>query len=181
MKRLDCFPRCCTILHSYSSVWGSNFSTSPPTLVFICLLDIAMLVDMMWHLIVTLICMPWKLQALNISPWACWPFVRLLWWNVFLDPLPVSKLGCSLLWSCKSSFNVGRITTNKAGGGNENPAELFQILKDDAVKGLRSICKKMENSAVTTGLENVSFHSNPKERQCQRMLKLLDNCTHFTH
>ena len=31
----------------------------------------------------------------------------------------------------------------------------------------------MENSAVATGLEKVSFHSNPKERQCQRMLKLL--------
>ena len=30
----------------------------------------------------------------------------------------------------------------------------------------------LENSAVTTGLENVSFHSNPKERKCQRMLKL---------
>ena len=28
----------------------------------------------------------------------------------------------------------------------------------------------LENSAVTTGLEKVSFHSNPKERQCQRML-----------
>ena len=33
----------------------------------------------------------------------------------------------------------------------------------------------MENSAVATGLEKVSFHSNPKERQCQRMLKLLHN------
>ena len=31
----------------------------------------------------------------------------------------------------------------------------------------------MENSAVDTGLEKVNFHSNPKERQCQRMLKLL--------
>ena len=30
----------------------------------------------------------------------------------------------------------------------------------------------LENSAVVTGLEKVSFHSNPKERQCQRMLKL---------
>ena len=36
----------------------------------------------------------------------------------------------------------------------------------------------LENSAVATGLEKVSFHSNPKERQCQRMLKLLHNCTH---
>ena len=38
----------------------------------------------------------------------------------------------------------------------------------------------LENSAVATGLEKVSFHSNPKERQCQRMLKLLHSCTHLT-
>ena len=37
----------------------------------------------------------------------------------------------------------------------------------------------LENSAVLTGMEKVSFHSNPKERQCQRMLKLLHNCTHL--
>ena len=35
----------------------------------------------------------------------------------------------------------------------------------------------LENSAVATGLEKVSFHSTHKERQCQRMLKLLHNCT----
>ena len=33
---------------------------------------------------------------------------------------------------------------------------------------------------MATGLEKVSFHSNPKERQCQRMLKLPHNCTHLT-
>ena len=38
----------------------------------------------------------------------------------------------------------------------------------------------MESSAVATGLEKGIFHSNPKERQCQRMFKLLYNCTHFT-
>ena len=38
----------------------------------------------------------------------------------------------------------------------------------------------VENPAVATGLEKVSFHSIPKERQCQRMLKLLHNCTHLT-
>ena len=38
----------------------------------------------------------------------------------------------------------------------------------------------LEDSAVATGLEKVSFHSNPKERQCQRMLKLPHDCTHFT-
>ena len=38
----------------------------------------------------------------------------------------------------------------------------------------------LENSAVATGLEKANFHSNPKERKCQRMLKLLHNCTHLT-
>ena len=38
----------------------------------------------------------------------------------------------------------------------------------------------LENSAVTTGLEEVRFHSNPKERQCQRMLKLLHSCSYLT-
>ena len=38
----------------------------------------------------------------------------------------------------------------------------------------------LENSAVATGLEKASFHSNPKERQGQRMFKLLHNCTHIT-
>ena len=39
----------------------------------------------------------------------------------------------------------------------------------------------LENSAVATGQEKESFHSNPKERQCQRILKLPYNCTHLTH
>ena len=37
----------------------------------------------------------------------------------------------------------------------------------------------LENSTAATGLEKVSFHSSPKERQCQKMLKLLHNCTHL--
>ena len=54
---------------------------------------------------------------------------------------------------------------NKASGGDGIPVELFQILKDDAVKVLHSIMPaNLENSAVATGLEKVSFHSNPKER-----------------
>ena len=39
----------------------------------------------------------------------------------------------------------------------------------------------LENSAVATGLEKVSFHSSSKERQCKRMLKLLHNYTHLTY
>ena len=41
--------------------------------------------------------------------------------------------------------------------------------------------ENLENSAVATGLEKVSFHSNPKERQCQRMLKLLHSIALMSH
>ena len=82
---------------------------------------------------------------------------------------------------CEVKWALGSITTNKASGGDRIPVELFQILKDDAMKVPHSKCQHLENSAVATGLEKVSFHSNPKERQCQRMLKLLHNCTHLTH
>ena len=71
---------------------------------------------------------------------------------------------------------------NKASGGDGIPAERFQILKDDAVKvhQYANMPSNLENSLVATGLEKVSFHSNPKERQCQRMLKLPHSCTHLT-
>ena len=72
---------------------------------------------------------------------------------------------------------------SKASGGDGIPVELFQILKDDAVKVLHSLNMpaNLENSAVATGLEKVNFQSNLKERQCQRLLKLPHNCTHLTH
>ena len=68
----------------------------------------------------------------------------------------------------------------QASGGDEVPAELFQILKVDALKVLHSIGQQIWKTVLTTGLEKVSFHSNPKERQCQRMLKLPCSCAHFT-
>ena len=74
---------------------------------------------------------------------------------------------------CEVKWALGSITTNKASGDDGIPVELFQILKDDAMKVLYSnMPANLENSAVATGLEKVSFHSNPKERQCQRMFKL---------
>ena len=81
---------------------------------------------------------------------------------------------------CKVNWVLGSITTNKASGGDGIPAELFQVLKDDAVKVLHFMSASLGNSAMATGLEKVSFQSNPKERQCQRMFKLLHNCTHLT-
>ena len=75
---------------------------------------------------------------------------------------------------------LGSITTNKASGGYGIPVELFQILKDNAVKVLHSICQQIWKAQQWPGLEKISSHSNPKERQCQRMLTLPHNCTHLT-
>ena len=81
---------------------------------------------------------------------------------------------------CKVKWALGSITRNKASGGNGIPAELFKILPDDAVQVLLLIGQQIWKTAVATGLEKVSFHSSPKERQCQKMLKLPPNCTHLT-
>ena len=64
---------------------------------------------------------------------------------------------------CEVKWALGSITMNKASGSDGIPVELFQILKDDALKVLYSICQNLENSTVVTGLEKVSFHSNPKK------------------
>ena len=81
---------------------------------------------------------------------------------------------------CEAKWALENSTMNKASGGDGILDELFQILKDDAVKVLHSICQQIWKTQVATGLEEVSFHSNPKERQCQRVLKLPHNCTHLT-
>ena len=86
-------------------------------------------------------------------------------------------LECNVKWGLKS------ITMDKASGSDGIPAELCQILKDDTVKVLQSmyqqVWKTQQCFQQATGLEKASFHSNPKEGECQRMFKLLHNCTHF--
>ena len=47
------------------------------------------------------------------------------------------------IFKCKVKWALGSITTNKASGGDGIPVELFQILKDDAVKVLHSICQQI--------------------------------------
>ena len=93
--------------------------------------------------------------------------------NGVITHLETDILECEVKWALES------ITMNKASGGDGIPVELFQILEDDVVNAALNMPANLENSAVATGLEKVSFHSNPKERQCQRMLKLLHNCTHL--
>jgi len=78
----------------------------------------------------------------------------------------------------KIKWVLGSSSMNKASGGDGIPVELFQILRDDAALNMPA---NLENSVVAMGLEKVSFHSNRKERQCQTLFKLPQNCTHFTH
>ena len=80
---------------------------------------------------------------------------------------------------CEVKWALGGITMSKASGDDGIPADLFQILKDDVVKVLHSICQQIWKTQQWPQ-EKVSFHSNPKERQCQRLLKLPHNCTHLT-
>ena len=80
---------------------------------------------------------------------------------------------------CEVKWALGSITMNKASGGDGIPVELFQILKDDAVKVLHSMCQQIWKSQQWPQ-DWKSFHSNPKERQCQRMLPLWHSCTHLT-
>ena len=82
---------------------------------------------------------------------------------------------------CEVKWALGSTTTNRASGGDGIPVELFQILKDDAVKVMYSISQQIWKTQQWPQDWKNCFHSNPKEGQCQRMLKLPHNCTHLTH
>ena len=56
--------------------------------------------------------------------------------DVVITHLEPDILECEVKWA------LGSVTTNRASGGDEIPIELFQILKDDAVKVLHSICQR---------------------------------------
>ena len=75
---------------------------------------------------------------------------------------------------------LGSITMNKASRGDGIPVELFQILKDDAVKVLYSICQQLGKLRSDHRTRNGQFSLNSKERQCQTMLKLPHSCNYLT-
>ena len=75
---------------------------------------------------------------------------------------------------CEVKWALGSFTMNKASRDDGISAELFQILKDDAVKVLHSICQQIWTTQQWPQDRKRSF-------QCQRMFKLPHNCTHFTY
>ena len=64
-------------------------------------------------------------------------------------------------------WSLGSITTNKSSEGDGILVELLQILKDDAL----NMPAYLENSAVVTGLQKVSFHFNPKRNAKPKNVK----------
>ena len=78
---------------------------------------------------------------------------------------------------CEVKWALGSITVNKPGGGDGISVELLQILKDDAVKVLPSICQQIWKTEVATGLEMVSSHLNPKECSNYRTIALISHAS----
>ena len=81
---------------------------------------------------------------------------------------------------CEVKQALGSITMNKASGGDGIPVELFQILKDDAVKVLHSICQQIWKPQQWPQDWKGSVFIPIAKRQCHRMFILPHNCTHLT-
>ena len=82
---------------------------------------------------------------------------------------------------CEVKWALGSITMNKASGGDGIPATLSQVLGDDAVKVLHSICQQIwKTQQWPQDWKRSVFILIPKKGQGQRMFKLPQNCTHFT-
>ena len=88
--------------------------------------------------------------------------------------LELDILECEIKWA------LGSITTSKAGGGNGIPVELFQILKDDAVKVLHSKCQQLWKTQLGHGTGKGQFSFQFQRKAMPRMFKLLHNCTYLT-
>ena len=74
---------------------------------------------------------------------------------------------------CEVKWTLGSIATNKASGGNEIPAELFQILKDDAVKVLHSVCQQIwKIQQLQQYWKKSVFMPTPKKSNAKKMFQL---------
>ena len=120
-------------------------------------------------------------------------FYKIYIYFIYIEP---DILDCEVKWA------LGSITMNKASEGDGRPVELFQILKDDAVKVLHSICQqiwktqqwpqdwkrsvflpipKKGNAKECSNYRTIALISHTsRRRQWQRMFRLLHNCTHLT-
>ena len=78
------------------------------------------------------------------------------------------------IMECEVKWALGSITMNEVSGRDGILAELFQILNDDAVKVLHSICQQMwKTQQWPQDLEKVRFHSKPKEGQSKNVQTII--------
>ena len=82
---------------------------------------------------------------------------------------------------CEVKWALGSITMNKASGGDGIPVELFQILKDDAVKVLHSICQKIWKTQQWPQDWKMSLLFQSQRQAMSKNAQTLHNCTHLTH
>ena len=105
--------------------------------------------------------------------------------NGVITHLELDILECEVKWA------LGSITTNRASGGEGIPVDLFQILKDDAVKVLHSICQQIwktqqwtqdwKRSVFIPILEKGNVKKKKKERKAMpKNAQLPHSCTHLT-
>ena len=84
---------------------------------------------------------------------------------------------------CEVKWALGSIAVNKTSGGYGIPVELFQILKDDAVKMLHSICQQLwKTQQWPQNWKRSVFIPIPKKgnaKECSNHVP--HNCTHLTH
>ena len=82
--------------------------------------------------------------------------------------------------SPSEQFNVPDQVTGRAGQKELQAAKTSWMWNCVEIKVSLEELKRLRRTQVATGLEKVSFHSNPKERQCERMLKVPHSCTHLS-
>ena len=126
----------------------------------------------------------------DYPPLASWRFLMpLAWTNIHwgLSIIPPLLCQCSLAFFAKeepslSSQGWATAPLHLPKGGQMLASFYLSVNPERwcCESAALNMPANLENSVVATGLEKVSFHSNPKERQCQRMLKPPHNCTHLT-
>ena len=85
------------------------------------------------------------------------------------------------IMECEVKCALQSIITNKASGGDGIPVELFQILKDDALKVLHSTCQQIwKTQQWPQDWKRPVLIPISKKRQCQRIFKVPHNCIHLT-
>ena len=127
------------------------------------------------------------LRQHNLTLHICSMRIKVAW--LFLRNRRLRKFPCCLPLSCLNNLDKGPVP------GTEQSSEICAKnmgwvwwgnrgnTRVQPVSHCFCIAQKTfvyQHLLFHTGLEKVRFHSNPKERQCQRMLKLLHNCTHLT-